>query len=51
MLLFPSSASASATVALTECYDRLLKVTAYYTPELTQGVYFNGNFATEKKIN
>ena len=51
MLLFPSPASASATVALTECYDRLLKVTAYYTPEVTQGVYFNGNFATEKKIN
>ncbi|HMY80273.1 MAG TPA: peptidoglycan-binding protein [Candidatus Absconditabacterales bacterium] len=33
------------------CTDRLLKVTAYYTPSSDQGVYFNGDYETEKKIN
>lgn len=33
------------------CIDRLFKVTAYYTPVADQGVYFNGDYETEKKIN
>lgn len=33
------------------CISRPLKVTAYYTPDPLQGVFFHGDYATEKKIN
>lgn len=34
-----------------DCAYQYMKVTAYYTPLSGQGVYFNGDYETEKKIN
>jgi hypothetical protein len=57
LLLFPASSNAQSTsisttwFTLTGCMERLFKVTAYYTPEATQWVFFNGDYATERKIN
>jgi len=36
---------------LTWCISRPLKVTAYYSPEAIQWVWFHGDYATEIKIN
>jgi hypothetical protein len=46
-----SSGTNNSGFVLTGCIDRLLKITAYYTPEATQWVFFHGDYATEKKIN
>lgn len=36
---------------LTWCIERVMKITAYYSTEPTQGVWFHGDYETEKKIN
>lgn len=46
----PQLVTGSAFV-LTGCIQRLLNITAYYTPQAIQWVYFNGDYHTEKKIN
>lgn len=44
-------ANTSTWFVLTGCIQKSLKITAYYSPELNQWVWFNGDYVTETKIN